>query len=353
MSGESGDVQGPTVESWKERLLEIITGYARDDIWNMDETGLFRKALPDRGFGVKEKECKGGKKSKLRFTIAFFVTASGKKEKPVVIWKAENPRCLKRFDKALLLVDYYSLKKAWMDGEFMEFVLSKLNSRMSRNCCSILLMLDNAGCYPEDLKSKFSNIKVCFLSANTTSKLQPLDLRIIQNFKVHYRSLFLKYVLGKIDECDSASEVSKSVNVLVAIRWVALALSKVQQETIRKYFHEAGILDSDMAIVERDVGDPFAEADERVALQGLIDKTMSENEACTLQEYVNGEEDLPVCREIDNGSWESSFFETLGQVPEDEEASENEAGDEQDNVELSTIVSSDKEANEMLEKVQH
>ena len=39
--GKSGDVQGPTVESWKERLPEIIAGYARDDIWNMDETGLF------------------------------------------------------------------------------------------------------------------------------------------------------------------------------------------------------------------------------------------------------------------------------------------------------------------------
>ena len=104
----------------------------------------------------------------------------------------------------------------------------------------------------------------------------------------------MKYVLGKIDECDSASEVSKSVKVLVAIRWVALAWSKVQEETIRKYFHKAGIRDSDMAIVERDVGDPFAEADERVALQGLIDKTMSENETCPLQDYVNGEEDLAV-----------------------------------------------------------
>ena len=42
----------------------------------------------------KSRSCKGGKKSKHRLTIACFVSASGKKEKPVVIWKSENPRCL-------------------------------------------------------------------------------------------------------------------------------------------------------------------------------------------------------------------------------------------------------------------
>ena len=116
INGESGDVEGPTVDSWLERLPELVTGYAQNDIWNMDETGLFWKALPDRGCGVKGKQCREGKKSKQQFTVAFFVTASGKKEKPIVIWKSANPRCLKRFDKAVLPVDYYSQKKAWMDS---------------------------------------------------------------------------------------------------------------------------------------------------------------------------------------------------------------------------------------------
>ena len=48
--------------------------------------------------------------------------------------------------------------------------------------------MDNAGCHPEHLQGKFSNIKVCFLPANITSKLQPLG--ITQNFKLHYRSYF-------------------------------------------------------------------------------------------------------------------------------------------------------------------
>ena len=108
-------MRGETVDSWKERLPEIIDGYAKDNIWNMDKMGVFLKALPDRGFVAKGKECMGGKISKHRITIAFFVTASGIKEKPILIWKFENPRCLKRFDKSLLPVHYYSQKKYWMD----------------------------------------------------------------------------------------------------------------------------------------------------------------------------------------------------------------------------------------------
>ena len=69
----------------------------------IDETGLFWHALPDRGFGSKGKQCKGGKNSKQRVTVAFFVSAAGKKEKPISIWRSENPRCLHRFDKSLLL----------------------------------------------------------------------------------------------------------------------------------------------------------------------------------------------------------------------------------------------------------
>lgn len=56
IDGESGDVKGPTVDSRNERLPEVVAGYSRDDIWNMDETGLFWRVLPDRGVGTKGKD---------------------------------------------------------------------------------------------------------------------------------------------------------------------------------------------------------------------------------------------------------------------------------------------------------
>ena len=41
MSGESGEVREETVESWKERLPQILARYSPEDILNMDETGKF------------------------------------------------------------------------------------------------------------------------------------------------------------------------------------------------------------------------------------------------------------------------------------------------------------------------
>ena len=49
------------VDSWKERLPEICNGFSKEDMWNMDESGVFWQALADSGFGQKDKQCHGGK----------------------------------------------------------------------------------------------------------------------------------------------------------------------------------------------------------------------------------------------------------------------------------------------------
>ena len=351
ISGESADVRGDTVDSWKERLPEIVEGYDKENIWNMDETGVFWQALPDHGFGQKGKQYFGGKKSKQRVTVAFFVSAAGTKEKPILIWKSETPRCLRKFDKSALPVDYYGQKKAWMTGDIMNTVLTKLNRRLSRSNRSILLLMDNAGCHPNDLVGKFSNIKVCFLPANTTSKLQPL---IIQNFKVHYRHFFLRYVLSKIDACDTATEVVKSINILVALRWVAKAWLLVKPETISKCFRKAGILNTDLDVISVGVeDDPFLEADLRIEVQSLIEKTMPAGGRCDLDEYLQGDDDLPVCMDLDNDSWETDFLDHLGQDEEEADEEEDEGENEMD-IELPPPkIQNYKEAVQALEDVQH
>ena len=70
--GESGDVCGNTVDSWKERLLELVHGYCKENIWNMDKTVCFFKALPVKGFGMKGRQCKGGKKVCKGSLLLFF-----------------------------------------------------------------------------------------------------------------------------------------------------------------------------------------------------------------------------------------------------------------------------------------
>ena len=59
--GEAVDVSTETVTSWMERINELIERYSLENIWNMDESGCFFKALPDKGLVEKGKQAKGGK----------------------------------------------------------------------------------------------------------------------------------------------------------------------------------------------------------------------------------------------------------------------------------------------------
>ena len=90
-----------------------------------------------------------------------------------------------------------------MTGEFVDFYLTTFNSKRY-----ILLFLDNAGCHPVSLQDKYNKIKIAFLPANTTSRLQPLDPAVIANFKTYYRRLLLQYVIAKIDNASNAMEVT-------------------------------------------------------------------------------------------------------------------------------------------------
>ena len=135
----------------------------------------------------------------------FLVSATGAKETPVVIWNSKSPRCFRGFDVRSLPVKYYSQSKSWMTGEILVNYLTSFNQKMRAEKRSVLLLLDNAGCHPpEMLQGKFYNIKILFIPPNTTSKLQPLDLGIIANFKAHYKHLFLQHVLARIDEAKNA-----------------------------------------------------------------------------------------------------------------------------------------------------
>lgn len=49
-SDESLYVSELTAGSWMERLRELCKGYQLKDIWNMDKSGCFFKALPTKGF---------------------------------------------------------------------------------------------------------------------------------------------------------------------------------------------------------------------------------------------------------------------------------------------------------------
>ena len=96
LNGEVGEVSRKIVNVWMERLRELTKDYDPANICNMEETGCFCKALREKGLAEENSQAIGGKKSKPRLIIAFFVSAAGEKViEPIVTWRSAKPRCLK------------------------------------------------------------------------------------------------------------------------------------------------------------------------------------------------------------------------------------------------------------------
>ncbi|GBL80124.1 Tigger transposable element-derived protein 6 [Araneus ventricosus] len=63
---EAADVDESLCEDWTTRLPLLLAGYTDKDIFNMDETGLFFRALPNKSMMVKSADSKGGKQENKR-----------------------------------------------------------------------------------------------------------------------------------------------------------------------------------------------------------------------------------------------------------------------------------------------
>lgn len=235
--GEKNDVDLDVVAEWKSKISSLVEGYAPRDVYNGDETGLFFRLLPSKTLAISGETCCGGKMSKERLTVFVCGNMDGDLEKPIVIGKAQKPRCFRNLDRNALPVIWRWNRKAWMTGSLMEEWLQSFNGRMKRQNRKVLLFLDNAGCHPH---IKLSNVKLVFFPPNTTAVTQPMDQGVIRSFKAWYRKFLLQYLVVKIDECNNVTELTKQVDVLAAINWIARALNKVASVTVRKCFEGSG-----------------------------------------------------------------------------------------------------------------
>jgi hypothetical protein len=100
------------VNHWKRNLSNIIQGYDTRDIWNVDETRLLWKGVPNRSLVLQGEKCKVGKLAKERLTITLFYSTTNEKFKPLVIGKSQMPRA---FNKQLPhRVIWKANSKTWM-----------------------------------------------------------------------------------------------------------------------------------------------------------------------------------------------------------------------------------------------
>ena len=310
----------------------------------MDETDCFFKALSEKG------QARGGKKSKTRLTIAFFVNAAGEKAiEPLVVWRSKKPRCFKNI-KSLSRphgIYYYSNPKAWMTTEIMTSVLGKINRQVEVAKRKIILFIDKAPCHPESLSERYSNIKVVFLAL--TSRLQPLDAGIIRNFKLKYRKRLLKFVISRINDNVKATDIIQEVEVLKAISWIKSAWGEVSEETIVNCFKKCGFRKSQPNIQLTD----FAGEEE---FESLVNELSTDVSAA---EYIDFDQEVVTSQpsiDVKNIAWRQESLQNaidtvMGCHNDQEHLKDIESDDEEVTIDDSLAIKSISEALQLVDRI--
>ena len=223
-----------------------------------------------------------------------------------------------------LSVHYFSNKKAWMNSDIMGSILQRLDRRMNQEKRKVILFWDNATCHPETAQTGLKNIKLVFLPKNMTSRLQPLDAGIIRNFKCKYRKLLVRYIVSRIDEGKTASQIIEEVHVLKAITWLKTACKKVVPDTTKHCFKKCGFDVGNISVVNEEIDTEFQQLFSQISDETTIDEHIDfDFETITSEPVVN-------TQYVD---WrQESREKSIAQVIhlEDVALSVNESGDEAD-----------------------
>lgn len=292
-SGESAAVSKEQTSAYLETILpNLLERYSPDDIYNVDETGLFYRLLPDRTYALKGETCHGGKNSKERISLLLGSNMTGTdKLKPLVIGRAAKPRCFKGVQVESLPVYYKANAKAWMTSEIFNQWLSSWNRKLQNH--KVLLFIDN--CPAHNLVGQYSNIEVHFLPPNTTSVIQPMDQGIIKSFKAQYRRRLVHKYLAAVEKNTQIKDIT--INVKEAIDMAFQAWQKVTSTTIANCFKKAGFIKPQQA-------EENAELDEEPLIDNDLWQTFQNDFQFNVdfQDYVSCDSSVVSTEQLDEES---------------------------------------------------
>ena len=139
--------------------------------------------------------------------------------------------------------------------------------------CKVIPFLDDVTCHPESLQNHLTKIKLVFLPKNTTSRLQPLDAGIIRKFKLKHRKLLLRFVVSRVNDSQTASQVIEEVQILRAILWLQTVWKSVTPEIIKNCFGKCGFdVENNCEVINDQIDAEFLELFDQLSSQTDIDE---------------------------------------------------------------------------------
>ncbi|KAM6471887.1 uncharacterized protein PHA67_002581 [Liasis olivaceus] len=238
ISGKAARVDEEAVKHFLDELDDIIAegNYFPEQIFSVDETGLYWKRMPERTYIYKEAQATPGCKAfKDRVTLLLGGNVAGFKLKPFLIHKSGDPCEFKNISEHTLPVYYRSNRKAWMTHVlFEDWFMNCFIPQVKEYCCQkgipfkILLLLDNAPGHPLHLDSLHPDVKVVYLPQSTTPLLQPMDQGAISAFKAYYlHATFAKALAATEDDRINLHQFWKGYNILHCIENIVAAWQNV------------------------------------------------------------------------------------------------------------------------------
>lgn len=242
ISGEAAVVTPEMTNDWLQKTLPaILERFSSNDVYNLDETALFWKLLPDRTLAFRGQKCSGGKHSKVRVTVLVGANMTGTEKLPLlVIGKAQRPRC---FKNSQVPVEYVSNKTAWMTSAIFEAYLRGQDRKFRHEKRKVCFIVDNCPSHStlRDLKA----IELIFLPKNTTSHLQPMDAGVIKMLKTQYRTHLMKQKLFAYN-----TDTPFEVDLLQALSWLQQSWTGLSATKIANCFAHCGFVKCQEAILE-------------------------------------------------------------------------------------------------------
>ena len=193
-------------------LYAIIAQHDHENVYNMDETGLFFCLLPRYNLLMPNEDISTSrgkeKKSKDRVSLIVCANAVGTHKKPCAKRKKHLP--VARTANGMFHISV-KLKLGWMwkragSGSTKCF----FHELKKRTGCRVLLLLDNAPGHFEAFERDY--VRIVFFPPNCTSWKQPCDMGIIAPLKKRFKYLYLKDVLD-FYELDEEAKLRKKMQV--------------------------------------------------------------------------------------------------------------------------------------------
>ena len=245
------------VAPWEQTTLPtFLSKYGLNQIYNADEFALLYCAQPNKSLHLRNENCVGGKRSKLRLTGLTAANAVGEKLPLFVIGKSKKPRCFKHIKH--LPCRYCSQKKRWMDSILFKEWVREVDRRFTKEGRKIVLLVYNCPAHPST--DNLVSAELIFLPPNTTSKLQLMDQGVIRSLKALYMTISIKMLIEAIEKKKPLPEFS----ILDAMQMLDLAWGKVTTKTVVNCFGKAGISKEKQSEALLDADDPLKDLQEQL-----------------------------------------------------------------------------------------